>query len=96
MYTNRFEQPVSIFIGLGFPREVETPSEAFQVLNEWDGVRSASHATALNACRAACTGEVDVEMARNVFEAFARSRGILAPDALAMAAQQAIDEWMAP
>lgn len=96
MNTNRFTQPVSIFIGLGFPREVETPSEAFQVLNEWEGVRSSAHAIALNACRAACAGEVEVAAARDVFEAFARSRGILAPDALVMAARQAIEEWMEP
>ncbi len=95
MTTNRFAQPVSIFIGLGFPHEIETVSEAFQVLNEWDGVRSPTHATALSVCLAACAGEVDGEAARVAFEAFARARGILAPDALAMAAKQVIDEWTA-
>lgn len=96
MNTNRFAQPVSIFIGLGFPREIETASEAFQVLNEWDGARSPAHAAALDICCAACAGEVDVEPARVVFEAFARARGILASDALTMAAQQVVDEWMTP
>jgi hypothetical protein len=95
MNTNRFAQPVSIFIGLGFPREIETVSEAFQVLNEWDGVRTPTHATALNVCHASCAGEVDVEVARVAFEAFARARGILAPDALATAAKQVVDEWTA-
>ena len=92
MDTKCFAQPVSIIIGLGFPREIATASEAFRVLNEWNGARSPTHAMALNVCRAASAGEVDVEAGRLAFEAFARTRGMLAPDAAAIAAEQAVDE----
>jgi hypothetical protein len=94
MTSKRFTQPVSIIVGLGFPREIETVSEAFQVLNEWNGARGPTHATSLNVCRAASAGDVDVEAARVAFEEFARSRSILALDALAMAAERVADEWL--
>ena len=94
MDNKRFAHPVSIIVGLGFPRQIETASEAFQVLNEWHGARSPTHAMALNVCRAASAGEVDVEAARLAFEAFARTRGMLAPDAAAIPAKQAVDEGM--
>jgi hypothetical protein len=77
MDPKRFVHPVSIFVGLGFPRRIETASEAFQVLNEWNGARSPTHAMALNVCRAASAGEVDIETGRLAFEAFARNRGML-------------------
>ena len=95
MDTKRFAHPVSVIIGLGFPREIATASEAFQMLKEWNGARSPTLAMALNVCRAASAGEVDVEAAgRLAFEAFARTRGMLAPDAVAIAAKQAVDEGM--
>ncbi|HET9534398.1 MAG: DUF982 domain-containing protein [Mesorhizobium sp.] len=95
MDTKRFAHPVSIFVGLGFPRQIETASEAFQVLNEWNGARNPTHAMALNVCRAASAGEVGVEASRLAFEAFARTRGMLAPDAATIPGKQAIDEGMA-
>lgn len=95
MNSKRFAQPVSIFVGLGFPRDIETASEAFQVLIEWPGARSPTHTMALNVCRAAATGDVEAATARLAFEAFARARGVLAPEALAETAIRAADEWMA-
>ncbi len=94
MDSKRFAQPVSIIVGLGFPRQIETVSEAFQVLNEWNGTRNPTHTMALKLCRAASSGEVDVEAGRLAFEAFARTRGILAPNAAQMEAKQAVDEGM--
>jgi Protein of unknown function (DUF982) len=91
----RFAQPVSIIVGLGFPRQIETVSEAFQALNEWNGARGPTHAMALKLCRAGSAGEVDVEVGRLAFEAFARTRGILTPNAAQIAAKQALDEGMA-
>ena len=75
MDTKLFAQPVSIIVGLGFPRQIDTVSEAFQVLNEWNGARSPTHAMALKQCRAASAGEVDVETGRHP--------GILASDSRA-------------
>ncbi|NGO53155.1 DUF982 domain-containing protein [Mesorhizobium camelthorni] len=76
-----FEKPVSIFVGLGFPREVESIWDAFVVLNEWP-TRGPAHEAVLNACRAGMNGKFDVETIRDAFEAFAREAGILMPDAL--------------
>lgn len=88
-----FAKPVSIFVGLGFPRDVETVEEAFEILNEWVGSRSPTHEQALAAARTALT-EGNVAVARLAFEAFARKTGILAPDALELAAAKAADEWL--
>jgi hypothetical protein len=73
-----FEKPVSIFVGLGFPREVESVWDAFVVLNEWP-TRGPAHEAVLNACRAGMNGKFDAETIRDAFEAFAREAGILMP-----------------
>ncbi|PBB90712.1 hypothetical protein CK215_20660 [Mesorhizobium sp. WSM3864] len=95
MPAKRFSQPVAIFVGLGFPRELNTVFEAYQFLDEWTGSRSPTYATTLALCRAAVAGEQDAEAARVAFEAFARSRGILAAEAMELAAARAAQEWMA-
>ena len=95
MIVQKFEQPVSIFVGLGFPCDVVTPSEAFELLNDWPGKREEMHSMALRLCRLAAIGEADTEIAGAAFEAFARSRGILAEDALIDTARRANEEWMA-
>jgi hypothetical protein len=76
-----FEKPVSILVGLGFARKVESIWDAFVVLNEWPA-RGPEHETVLNVCRAGMNGKLDVERVRDTFEAFAREAGILMPDAL--------------
>jgi hypothetical protein len=92
----KFLQPVPIFVGLGFPYDVETPLDALRVLDEWAGSRGPAHTMAKAVCRAALAGDADVDAARIAFEAFAKSRGILAPEALeAAAAQYAAEEWIA-
>ena len=88
-----FTKPVSIFVGLGFPRDVETVDEAFEILTEWVGSRSPAHEQALAATHTALT-DGNVSAARLAFEAFARKTGILAPDALELAAAKAADEWL--
>ncbi len=88
-----FAKPVSIFVGLGFPRDVETVDEAFEILTEWVGSRSPTHEQALSAVRAALAG-ASVPLARLAFEAFTRKTGILAPDAMELAAAKAADEWL--
>lgn len=92
----KFSKPVSVFVGFGFPYEVETPLDALRILDEWTGSRGASHTIAKAVCRSAMAGDADIEAARVAFDGFARSRGILAPDALEMAAKQAAAEWVAP
>ncbi|MBB3395391.1 MULTISPECIES: DUF982 domain-containing protein [unclassified Rhizobium] len=82
-----FRHPVTILVGLGFPAEIQGAKEAYAWLNEWPpSKRDPTHAIALNACRAALAGEIDVETARGTLVAFARRANLLAPDAEAIAA----------
>ncbi|MGX5841134.1 DUF982 domain-containing protein [Mesorhizobium sp. ArgA1] len=86
-----FSTPVSVFVGLGFPSDISSVAEACSLLDEWTGSRSPAYAATLAVCRSALRGERDIESARVAFETFARSRGILAPDALEMAASRAAE-----
>jgi hypothetical protein len=90
MTTKPFEQPVSIFVGLGFPHQVDSVLDAYRILSEWHGPRGPAHTAALKACQAALAGDVDPETARGIFVAFARSRGILVPEAVNAAALAAL------
>lgn len=89
----RFDRPVSIFVGLGFPLDVETLLDAFHILAEWTGTRGPDHERAYESCRLALSGRIDVTEARQDFEAFASERGILARDAIAVAATRLAREW---
>lgn len=95
MTSQLFAQPVSIFVGLGFPHDVKSVWGAYEALTEWTGNRGPMHVMAINVCRSALSGEADIEAARFAFESFARSRGILAPDALIDTVSRAGDEWLA-
>jgi hypothetical protein len=68
-----FDNPVYIPVGVGFPAEVGSVEHAYALLNDlpvWR--RDSAHAVALNACRAALSGEIDAETARATLAAFAR------------------------
>jgi hypothetical protein len=81
MECNMFNTPVTIFVGLGFPTEVRTVSEAYALLSEWPlSKKEPTHAMALKACKAALWGDVEAETARSLFVAFARKHDALAPD----------------
>lgn len=91
----RFHQPVSIFVGLGFPREVDSVLEAYKVLTEWPtNSRGPAHALALKTCEAALAGRALVRPVREAFAAFAEDRGILAPQALEATAARLAGEWL--
>lgn len=94
MTDNRFSKSVSIFVGMGFPLGVHSVLEARQVLDEWSGSRSPAYAAALLACQSGLIGEQNVEAVRVSFEAFAKSHGILAPDAIELAATHMAEEWL--
>lgn len=81
MDRNRFQAPVTIFTGLGFPTPIESAGEAYALLLDWPkSERGPAHAVALRACRAALAGEIEAETARGAFLAFARRTNLLAPD----------------
>ena len=89
MKPDMFKEPVSILVGLGFPAEVRSVTEAYRHLAEWPvSSRDAAHAIALNACAAALRGEIEAETARGLFAAFAERHDLLAPDAFAIAASR--------
>jgi hypothetical protein len=75
-----FKRPVQILVGLGFPMEIRTAAEAYRHLAEWPHLnKDASYTIALNACRAALRGEVEVEIARGLYAAFAEKHDLLVP-----------------
>lgn len=90
-----FREPISIFMGLGFPVEVPNVWEAHRILAEWSGSRDDNYFNALLKCRQAINDETRVEQARLAFEAFATSRGVLAGAAIQAAARRYAQEWAA-
>ncbi|MCG7505116.1 DUF982 domain-containing protein [Mesorhizobium retamae] len=89
----RFDNPVSIFMGLGFPRDVENVLEAYDVLLEWNGTRDSEHAAAIASCREAIARKQPAADARTAFERFAHNKGILTEEALDRAALTVAQEW---
>ncbi|WP_246680821.1 DUF982 domain-containing protein [Mesorhizobium sp. B3-1-9] len=83
MTNTRFEQPVTILVGMGFPVTIENAMEACSLLQDWPAPgRNGAHAVALNACKAGIAGEVDPEIVRATLVAFARRNDILVPNTL--------------
>jgi len=81
MLAQPFLKPVLVWVGLGFPRRLNTVADAYQFLVEWCG-NGPEQRAALRACKAALAGDVDVETARGVFTAFAQKKNILFEDAM--------------
>lgn len=79
MLSRSFEKPIRVWVGLGFPRQLNTVSDAYQFAVEWCG-NSPEQKAAVRACKAALIGDVDPETARGVFIAFARKKDILMED----------------
>jgi hypothetical protein len=79
MLAKPFEKPVRVWVGLGFPRKINTVVDAHQLLLDWCG-NSPEQKAAMRACKAALAGDVDPETARGVFVAFARKKDILVED----------------
>jgi Protein of unknown function (DUF982) len=78
MMRQSFSRPVTVLVGLGMPVDVGTVMEAYALLNDWPpSQRNATHAIALNACKAALMDLVDAETARATFVAFARKNDLL-------------------
>jgi SH3-like domain-containing protein len=94
MMPRLFRHPVHVFVGLGFPHEVRSVFEAYRVLEDCSGSRGSEHSEALAACRSALLRRENTEAARVAFENFARARGILAPEAIDVAAARHAEEWL--
>jgi hypothetical protein len=84
----RFEEPVTLLVGMGFPARIESAEEAYALLQDWPAAsRNHTHAVALNACKAGIAGEIDPETVRAALVAFARRNDILVPDMSAVVAR---------
>jgi hypothetical protein len=81
MFAKPFEKPVRVWVGLGFPRQLNNVIDAYQMLMDWNG-NSPEQKAAIRACKAALCGDVDAETARGVFVAFAQKKDILVEDEL--------------
>lgn len=79
MLAKPFEKPIRVWVGLGFPRQLNTVVDAYQFAMEWCG-NSPEQKAAIRACKAALVGDVDAETARGIFVAFARKKDILVED----------------
>jgi hypothetical protein len=79
MLAQPFLKPVLVWVGLGFPRQLNTVADAYQFASEWGG-NSPEQRAAIRACKAALAGDIDTETARGVFAAFARKKDILVED----------------
>lgn len=81
MQHNRFEEPVTVLVGMGLPARIGTVMEAYALLQDWPAAnRNSAHVIALNACKAGIGGEIDPETVLSTFAAFARRNDILVPD----------------
>jgi len=83
MNSLRFDQPVTILVGLGFPCRMKTVNAALTFLRdravcEHDEAWEAAMAV----CRDAMDGRVCAAEARDVFAAYARRRNILVEEPL--------------
>ena len=76
MLSQPFEKPVFVWVGLGFPRQLNTVVDAYQLVLDWCG-NSPEQKAAIRACKAALTGDIDAKTARGIFVAFARKKDIL-------------------
>jgi hypothetical protein len=79
MLSQSFEKPIFVWVGLGFPRKLNTVADAYQFAAEWGG-NSPEQRAATRACKAALVGDIDAETARGVFVSFARKKDILVSD----------------
>jgi hypothetical protein len=79
MLAKPFETPIRVWVGMGFPRQLNTVVDAYQFANDWCG-NSPEQKAAIRACKAALVGDIDAETARGIFVAFARRKDILIED----------------
>ncbi len=96
MSAKQFPRPVSVLVGLGFPRRIDTPLEAYMFLCAAPGLL---HDEAFEATMAtyqmALAGTASVEEANDVFAAYARRCGHYVDDVPVEFAAGELDELAA-
>ena len=79
MLSQPFRKPVRVWVGLGFPRQLNSVVDAYQFVVDWCG-NSPEQKAAIRACKAALAGEIDAETARGILVRFAKKKDILVED----------------
>ena len=79
MLSQPFERPIRVWVGLGFPRQLNSVVDAYQFVTDWCG-NSPEQKAAIRACKAALAGEIDAETARGIVVHFARKKDVLVED----------------
>jgi len=78
MRNDAFQHPVTVLVGLGFPRSITRVREAFAYLEEVPKfLRDEVYNATCDACRDALTDRCSPQEAHDVFVAYARRRGVL-------------------
>lgn len=78
MRNDAFQHPVTVLVGLGFPRAITTVHEAIAYLDEVPRMmRDEAYQATCDACRDALTQRCSAQEAHDVFAAYARRRSVL-------------------
>jgi hypothetical protein len=90
-----FQHPVTILVGLGFPRRIGNAGAACAFLDEYpQALRDLAYEATLDACRVALADPARANEANDLFAAFARRRGILVEDRFHQAAAGAREQLL--
>jgi hypothetical protein len=77
MPTTQFPRPVTVLVGLGFPRRIASALDAYALLT---GISGLAHDEAFEAtittCQLAMVGTVSADEANDVFTAYTRRTGL--------------------
>ncbi len=92
MLSQPFEKPLRVWVGLGFPRQLNSVVDAYQFVTDWCG-NSPEQKAAIRACKAALTGDIDAETARAVVMQFAKKKNILVEED-AMPPMAGLRQWL--
>jgi Protein of unknown function (DUF982) len=81
MFATTFEEPLTVLVGLGFPRQISSLLDAIRYLDEQPSFLrdEAFHAT-YGACQDALNGDITSDEARDILCALLRRRGTLLED----------------
>jgi len=76
-----FQRPITVLVGLGVPRRLETAGDALAFLLEMPHrARDEAYEATVSCCRDALSGLAEAEQAYDIVSAFARRMGIYVED----------------
>jgi hypothetical protein len=89
-----FSQPLTVYVGLGFPARITRLIGVRRILDEWPvSLRGAAYEHASDACREALADPARLADAHRAFVDFAAAAGILADEPMHIAAERVANEW---